>query len=69
MDRCVLCAKKHNYFEICLSAIEIECSEISYHELQSIRANSSFRYRNSRDSKGKDYPLHQLYEVMENINA
>ena len=61
--------KKHNYFEICLSAIETEYSGISYHDLQSIRINSSVRYRNGRDSKGNDYPLHVLDEVMENINA
>jgi hypothetical protein len=61
--------KKHNYFEICLSAIEKEYAGISYHDLQSIRINSSVRYRNGKDSKGNDYPLHVLDEVMENINA
>ena len=61
--------KKHNYFEICLSAMEKEYGGISYHDLQSVRINSSVRYRNGKDSKGNDYPLHVLDEVMENINA
>ena len=61
--------KKHNYFEICLSAIEKEYLGISYDELQLIRIHSSVRYRNGNDSKGNPYPLHVLDEVMENINA
>ena len=61
--------KKHNYVEICLSAVETEYSNISYNELMSIRINSSVRYRNGKDSKGNDYPLHVLDEVMENING
>jgi len=61
--------KKHNYFEICLSAIEKEYSNISYDELQAIRINSAVRYRNGNDNKGNPYPLHVLDEVMENINA
>ena len=61
--------KKHNYVEICLSAIETEYHKISYDELQSIRINAAVRYRNGNDNKGDPFPLHVLDEVMENING
>ena len=59
---------KHNYVEICLSAVETEYSKITYKELMSIRINSSVSYINGKDSKGDPYPLHVLDEVTENIN-
>lgn len=60
--------KKNNYVEIALAMIEREYEDITYDKLSLIRINSGICFFEGSDSRGSEYSIRCLDEVMENIN-